>query len=404
MLKHLLLADDSITIRKAVELAFAGEGFEITSFDNGEELLEHARQRAPDGVLADVAMPRMNGYEVCEALKGDPALRGVPVLLLTGSFEAFDPDRARAAQADAHLAKPFESKALVSRVKALLEPEGPRPEAAPTRVPVQQRRAAVPAPVQQRPAAVPAPVPAPARPPPPREVWSTLPLPPPTPAPIPSRPRAPVSFPVPPAPAEAPAKMPGAPAEPLTPMPASLELDWSDLDEPSQPQRSPQAAAPEAAAPPRVEGAVPATLDSIDFGEPSAFAEPPRAPLELEEEAPLADDDDLEIIDLPIIDLTDLEEEPEEPAAPERPPFAVKDAPAPRELRASGATSAPIAARPPASPPAAPAADGGEAQLREALSRASREVIERIAWEVVPQLAEVILREHVERLVKARDR
>jgi hypothetical protein len=52
---------------------------------------------------------------------------------------------------------------------------------------------------------------------------------------------------------------------------------------------------------------------------------------------------------------------------------------------------------------ARPAADGGEAQLREALSRASRDVIEKIAWEVVPQLAETIIREELERLIKDRE-
>ncbi len=71
-------------------------------------------------------------------------------------------------------------------------------------------------------------------------------------------------------------------------------------------------------------------------------------------------------------------------------------APPPEPVR-----QAPVAARP--APVAAPAADGGEALLREALSKASRDVIEKIAWEVVPQLAETIIREELERLIKDRE-
>src|SRR6266545_4067021 len=70
-------------------------------------------------LLADVVMPRKNGYEVCEAVKGDPGLRHIPVLLLAGTFEAFDESRARQARADGHIAKPFESQALINKVKEL---------------------------------------------------------------------------------------------------------------------------------------------------------------------------------------------------------------------------------------------------------------------------------------------
>jgi hypothetical protein len=66
-------------------------------------------------------MPGKDGYEVCEALKADPALRHIPVLLLSGTFETFDEDRARAVGADGHITKPFEAQALVDRVNDLLE-------------------------------------------------------------------------------------------------------------------------------------------------------------------------------------------------------------------------------------------------------------------------------------------
>src|SRR5688572_5222068 len=102
MPKNLLLADDSATIRKMVAITFANEDIKVTSVDNGEDAIAKAREMKPDIVLADVVMPRKNGYEVCEALKNDPNLKHIPVLLLTGTFEAFDEARARAARADSH--------------------------------------------------------------------------------------------------------------------------------------------------------------------------------------------------------------------------------------------------------------------------------------------------------------
>src|SRR5512138_4034720 len=120
MPKNLLLADDSITIQKVVGITFANEDFKVTAVDNGEDAIARARELKPDVILADVVMPRKNGYEVCEAVKSDPGLRHIPVLLLSGTFEAFDEARARAAKADGHLAKPFESQALINRVKELV--------------------------------------------------------------------------------------------------------------------------------------------------------------------------------------------------------------------------------------------------------------------------------------------
>ena len=93
MSKMLLLADDSVVIQKLVGLSFANENIEIVSTDNGDDAVTMARDLRPDIVLADVVMPGLSGYEVCEAIKQDAGLAHTPVLLLTGTFEAFDEAR-----------------------------------------------------------------------------------------------------------------------------------------------------------------------------------------------------------------------------------------------------------------------------------------------------------------------
>jgi CheY-like chemotaxis protein len=127
MSRTLLVADDSVTIQKVVELTFSDSGYRVVGVGDGKAALETARELRPDLVLCDVIMPEMNGYEVCQQIKADPLTAQTPVLLLTGAFEPFDEDRAGACGADGHLTKPFESRALLSRVEELLggsEPAG----------------------------------------------------------------------------------------------------------------------------------------------------------------------------------------------------------------------------------------------------------------------------------------
>jgi CheY-like chemotaxis protein len=97
MPKTLLVADDSLTIRKVIGMVLALEDFQITSVDNGIDAIARAREMRPDLVIADVLMPGRSGYEVCETLKSDPATASTPVLLLAGNFEPFDEARAWAA-------------------------------------------------------------------------------------------------------------------------------------------------------------------------------------------------------------------------------------------------------------------------------------------------------------------
>jgi hypothetical protein len=75
----------------------------------------------PDIILSDIIMPEKNGYEVCEYVKSHPEFRTLPVVLLTGTFEPFDPDRADKAGCDAVVTKPFESQSLIHKVEELIE-------------------------------------------------------------------------------------------------------------------------------------------------------------------------------------------------------------------------------------------------------------------------------------------
>lgn len=128
--KTLLLADDSVTIQKVVGISFASEDISITTVDNGDDALAKVKELRPDVVLADVVMPGMSGYEVCEAIKADPTLSHIPVLLLTGTFEAFDKERASRVGAAGQVSKPFEAQTLVDQVKELLAKAPAPPPAA----------------------------------------------------------------------------------------------------------------------------------------------------------------------------------------------------------------------------------------------------------------------------------
>ncbi len=118
MAKKILLADDSVTIQKVVELTFMDEDYEVVATSDGSSALERLPEVAPDLVIADVHMPQTDGYEVCRQTKQNHP--GIPVLLLVGTFEQFDEAKATAVGADGHLKKPFDSQDLLTQVEALI--------------------------------------------------------------------------------------------------------------------------------------------------------------------------------------------------------------------------------------------------------------------------------------------
>jgi CheY-like chemotaxis protein len=143
----LLLADDSVTIQRVIELTFADEDVQVIAVGNGADAIERAQRDRPDIVLADVGMPERNGYEVAAFIKGTPALAHIPVVLLTGAFEPVDEGRARSAGCDGVLVKPFEPQLVITRVKELLAGRQPAGmwSGAPVAQPPRQQSAAPPA-------------------------------------------------------------------------------------------------------------------------------------------------------------------------------------------------------------------------------------------------------------------
>jgi CheY-like chemotaxis protein len=119
--RKLLLADDSITIQKVVALTFADEGVEVVTVSDGQAAIEKLQEMTPDIVLADVFMPEVNGYEVCRYIKQNAKLKHIPVMLLVGSFEPFDEAEARRVGANDILTKPFQSiRRLIDKVGGLV--------------------------------------------------------------------------------------------------------------------------------------------------------------------------------------------------------------------------------------------------------------------------------------------
>src|SRR3972149_797682 len=120
MSKKILLADDSVTTEKAISIPFASEDYELVTVSDGDEAVKKAKEIKPDLVMADVAMPGKNGYEVCEAIKNFPGLAHTPVILLAGTFEPLNDAEAARVKADDSIVKPFESQELLDKVSGLL--------------------------------------------------------------------------------------------------------------------------------------------------------------------------------------------------------------------------------------------------------------------------------------------
>ena len=120
MPKKLLLADDSVTIQRVIELTFSGEDVQVLAVGDGEEAIARIPAEKPDIILADIGMPKRSGYEVSAFVKSRPELAHIPVLLLAGAFEPVDDAKAKEAGCDGVLVKPFEPQQVIARVRELI--------------------------------------------------------------------------------------------------------------------------------------------------------------------------------------------------------------------------------------------------------------------------------------------
>ena len=120
MTKKVLIADDEPNIVISLEFLLRREGFEVVVAVDGEEALTKARTEKPDLVLLDVMMPKMNGFDVCQAIRADADLAGMRVLMLTAKGRETEVSKGLGLGADAYMTKPFSTRDLVAQVRLLL--------------------------------------------------------------------------------------------------------------------------------------------------------------------------------------------------------------------------------------------------------------------------------------------
>lgn len=118
--KTILVVDDEVYIQNILDFSLGGEGFVIRTAANGEEALRQALDQAPDLIVLDVMMPKIDGFDVCRALKAKEETKKIPVILLTAKDREADKRKGKDVGADLYLTKPFSPARLVEQVQELL--------------------------------------------------------------------------------------------------------------------------------------------------------------------------------------------------------------------------------------------------------------------------------------------
>jgi len=369
MATKILAIDDSKTMRLAIKITFAAEDAEVTSVSKGSDAVARikAKQGGYDVVLVDakLAAGEPSGYDVCRAIKQDPATAKIPVIVLVSNQTGVDQDQLTAAGGDDFIAKPFDSQEVIDKVAGVQSKPAARPSSGAS--PVAEAPAVAPA---VAPAAAPAAAPAPT----PRAATGPRPAvaaTPPTSTPPVRTQRAvnrtQMGMPAPAVAAASAAKP--AVAKPVVAKPAAAK---------------PAAAKPAMARPPATGRPSSGAVTAVPPSRPATPAPPVRSAVAA----------------------------PSSPAAAAPKPAAAMARPAsgPARAAASASTGGADAKIPIAIPIPFTAADsptpgmverlqqaagagGVDPKVAEALASLSRDVIERVVWEVVPELAEAIIRE-----------
>ena len=121
MAKYVLIVDDAPNIVLSLEFLMKKEGYDVLSVSNGEEAMAAVKERVPDLVLLDVMMPRKDGYEVCQELRAGKAWKDIKIIMLTAKGRDVEREKGLALGADDYITKPFATRELMEKVKALLD-------------------------------------------------------------------------------------------------------------------------------------------------------------------------------------------------------------------------------------------------------------------------------------------
>lgn len=117
----ILVVDDDPYILRSLSFVFRKEGFEVEVALNGEEALKKAREFKPKIIFLDLMMPKVNGFDVCKAIKSDKELKDCYVIILTAKGQEVDKERGLDAGTNDFITKPFSPKEMVAKVKSVLK-------------------------------------------------------------------------------------------------------------------------------------------------------------------------------------------------------------------------------------------------------------------------------------------
>jgi two-component system chemotaxis response regulator CheY len=120
MSKRILSADDSASIRQLVVFTLEKEGYEVVSAVDGQDALQKAKSSLVDMVITDLNMPNMDGLELIQALRSEPAFKFTPIVMLTTESAMIKKDAGKQAGATGWIVKPFKPEQLIAVVKRLL--------------------------------------------------------------------------------------------------------------------------------------------------------------------------------------------------------------------------------------------------------------------------------------------
>lgn len=120
MAGRILIADDEANLLISLEYLLQREGYEVSLARDGHQAMTLIRQQQPDLVVLDAALPGQSGFEVCQQVRADSALRHIPMVMLSAKARETDIAKGKALGADAYIVKPFCTGDLVKQVRLLL--------------------------------------------------------------------------------------------------------------------------------------------------------------------------------------------------------------------------------------------------------------------------------------------